>query len=256
MKLHCLGTTGFHPSPRRHTACYYLPEQNLVLDAGTGIFRLVPLLLQEPKKSLDLFLSHAHLDHIVGLTFLVDTFAVTELEHVRVFAEKEKIDAIRQHLYNELLFPVAPQMEFIALESNSGHLDSSEFLGDMSVNWFPLEHPGGTIGMCFANSHKKFAYVTDTVARPDAEYVSQLVDCDLLLHECYFQNAQRELAIKTGHSWLSAVEEIVRKVTPKKTLLIHINPLAEILNSELRIDPAFQQQFDFYTAEDEMCVDF
>lgn len=256
MKLHCLGTTGFHPSPRRHTACYYLPEQNLVLDAGTGIFRLVPLLLQEPKKHLDLFLSHAHLDHIVGLTFLVDTFAVTELEHVRVFAEQAKLDAIREHLYNELLFPVEPQMEFVALESESGHLDSSELIGDVSVDWFPLEHPGGTIGMCFSNAQKKIAYITDTVARPDAEYVSQLSDCDLLMHECYFDDEQRELAIKTGHSWLSAVKEIVRRVTPKKTLLIHINPLAEILNTELKIDPAFLRQFDISAAEDQACIEF
>ena len=40
MKLHCLGTGGYHPSEHRHTACYYLPELQLVLDAGTGMFRL------------------------------------------------------------------------------------------------------------------------------------------------------------------------------------------------------------------------
>ena len=34
MKLHLLGTTGYHPNARRHTACLMLPEQGIVLDAA------------------------------------------------------------------------------------------------------------------------------------------------------------------------------------------------------------------------------
>lgn len=65
MKLVLLGTTGYHPNRRRHTACMFLPEVGVVLDAGTGMFRVRDHLATS---HLDIFLTHAHLDHVVGLT--------------------------------------------------------------------------------------------------------------------------------------------------------------------------------------------
>ena len=71
MRIVCLGTTGFHPNADRHTACYLIPEVGVVLDAGTGLFRLADHLETE---HVDVFLSHAHLDHVVGLTYLIEPF--------------------------------------------------------------------------------------------------------------------------------------------------------------------------------------
>ena len=72
MKLVVLGSTGYHPNELRHTACLMLPAQGVVLDAGTGMFR-------RPRLAIDrrwtYFLTHAHLDHIVGLSFLFDVLA-------------------------------------------------------------------------------------------------------------------------------------------------------------------------------------
>jgi hypothetical protein len=65
MRVEFLGTGGYHPNERRHTACVLLPEIGLAFDAGTSVFRLPPRL---ESKELDVFLSHAHLDHIAGLT--------------------------------------------------------------------------------------------------------------------------------------------------------------------------------------------
>lgn len=252
MKLHCLGTTGFHPSPSRHTACYYLPELSLVLDAGTGIFRLIEHLLESPKKSLTILLSHAHLDHVVGLTFLVDALAVTQLESIRLIGDAEKLAAVREHLYNPLLFPVEPSMEFVELPGPTGEMQIDE----TTLRWFPLEHPGGSLGFVLDTAGKKLAYVTDTVARPAASYLRELGNVDLLLHECYFSDDQSELAETTGHSWLSAVEEVVRETRPSQTLLIHINPLAEILQSGFTLNSTQSQELCMQVAEDGMTIEY
>lgn len=252
MKLHCLGTTGFHPSPSRHTACYYLPELSLVLDAGTGIFRIVEHLLKEPKKSLTILLSHAHLDHVVGLTFLVDALSVTELEHVTLIGDAEKLEAVKSHLYNELLFPVAPTMQFEALNGPSGSMQ----LDNCEIEWFPLEHPGGSLGFRITSAEKKLAYVTDTVARPDASYNEKLHDTDLLLHECYFGDELQDLALKTGHSWLAAVTDLIRSVKPKQTGLIHINPLAEILGTDFKLNLEQTDSLNMTVAKDEMTFEY
>ena len=65
MKLIFLGTGGYHPNERRHTASVLLPEEGIALDAGTGFFR-VQGRLKTP--GLDVFLTHGHLDHICGLS--------------------------------------------------------------------------------------------------------------------------------------------------------------------------------------------
>ncbi len=225
MRLLCLGTTGYHPSPSRHTASYYLPEQGLLLDAGTSVFRLVDVLRKEPRKSIDILLSHAHLDHVVGLTFLVDVLAVTELEQIRIHGDPEKLAAVREHLFSPLLFPVLPNFQFMPFTASEGKRE----IGTAGVNWFPVEHPGGALGFVVKVQGKSLAYVTDTTAQNDADYLSKVSGADLLLHECYFNDDQEELARTTGHSWLSAVKEVVQRIQPKRTLLIHVNPLAETL---------------------------
>ncbi|GAB5405154.1 MAG: MBL fold metallo-hydrolase [Aureliella sp.] len=258
MQLHCLGTTGYHPSPSRHTACYYLPEASIVLDAGTAVFRLIQHLRREPKKSLDILLSHAHLDHTVGLTFLIDAMAVTDLEEVRIHGEREKIDAVRTHLYHHLLFPVPPEFQFLPFDSSSG----TRQIGDTRIEWFPVEHPGGAVGYVLdlpedsSGTRKKLSYVTDTVSRVENNYLDLIRGSDLLLHECYFADRLEALAIKTGHSWLGAVTEIVRKADCGQTLLIHINPLSEILGEEVDLPSECRETLRMSVAVDEQVVEF
>ncbi len=229
MKLHCLGTTGYHPCQSQHTACYYLPEYGIVLDAGTGAFRLTEHLLNEPRQSLDIFLSHSHLDHVFGLTFLLDTLAITSLKRVRVFGESQKLAAIREHLFSDSLFPVLPPFEFCPLDAVPGEMTLEN---EVRIEWFALEHPGGCLGFRLTTPDgKSLAYVTDTIAHPNAAYVQHIRGVDLLLHECYFTDAQQEFAMKTGHSWFSAVCQVIDQASPKLAYLIHVSPIAELTGS-------------------------
>jgi ribonuclease Z len=251
MRLVCLGTTGYHPNATRHTACYYLPELGVLLDAGTGIFRLTSQLIEEPRKQLDILLSHAHLDHVVGLSFLLDTMAVTELESVDVYGTADKISAVREHLFHPLLFPVLPNFRFHELNEPPGHLQ----LANSHVKYFPLEHPGGSIGFLIEADSKRLAYITDTTPLSLEVWSERLTDLDLLLHECYFGDDQAEFAMKTGHSWLSAVTDLVARIRPKQTLLIHVNPQSELFGQPFELTDS-HHALGIRLAEDLMAVDF
>ena len=219
MKLHCLGTAGYHPSATRHTSCYFIPEASLMLDAGSGAFRLEKLLEQE---EISILLSHSHLDHVFGLTFFLDFVAVTPLRKIHVYGERAKLEAIQTHLFHELLFPVLPPIEWHAIEE----LGREFSLNGATCRWFPLAHPGGSVGYRIDWPSVSLAYITDTTASPQSAYWREIQGVDWLIHECNFSDEWIELAIKTGHSWTSAVLESAAKAGIPRLILTHINPLA------------------------------
>jgi ribonuclease BN (tRNA processing enzyme) len=220
MKLHCFGTAGYHPSESRQTSCYFIPEANLILDAGSGLFRVAKHLVSD---EVSILLSHAHLDHVFGLTFLLDIIAVTPLQKIHVYGERAKLEAVRKHLFNEHLFPVMPPFVWHNVEDYGKVFR----IGKTECRWFPLEHPGGSIGFRLNWESLSFAYITDTTASQHASYWNEIQGVDWLMHECNFSDRWIELAIKTGHSWTSAVLESASHARIQRLILTHINPLAE-----------------------------
>jgi ribonuclease BN (tRNA processing enzyme) len=195
-----------------------LPEQGIVLDAGTGMFR-VRERLQTPE--LDIFLTHAHLDHIVGLTYLLDTLHEKQISRVTVHGEAEKLAAIEQHLLDELIFPVKLPCQYKPL---AGPVALS---GGGRLTYFSLAHRGGSVGFRLDWPGHSMAYVTDTTASVDAAYVQSIRGVDLLIHECYFPDDQAALAETTGHSTTSRVAEVARRAAVGRLVLVHMNPQDE-----------------------------
>ncbi|MGH7338266.1 MAG: MBL fold metallo-hydrolase, partial [Myxococcota bacterium] len=104
LRLLPLGTNGYFPTQGRQTMSYLLVATGaassagsgagssagsraaLVLDAGTGLGRLAEPELAEllaPIERLDILLTHYHLDHVVGLSFLPGIWSGRA---VRIFA--------------------------------------------------------------------------------------------------------------------------------------------------------------------------
>src|SRR5690606_41367638 len=71
------------------------------------------------------------------------------------------------------------------------------------------------------------AYVSDTTAVAGAPYIEHIRGVDLLIHECYFPDEQRDWAIKTGHSFTTPVAQVAREAEAKRLLLVHLNPTPE-----------------------------
>jgi ribonuclease BN (tRNA processing enzyme) len=218
MRLHFLGTTGYHPNDRRQTACLMLPEAGVVLDAGTGLYRARALLQTD---ELSIFLTHAHLDHSIGLTFLFDVLRDKPVERVRVFAEPDKITALREHLFHETLFPALPPIDFCPLAAGS----RVELPQKGRLKAFSLPHPGGSLGFRLDWPEQSMAYITDTTADVGESYVAEIDRVHLLVHECYFPDGDEQVARTTGHSCLTPVVKVARQAHVGTLALVHTNPL-------------------------------
>jgi len=223
MKVHCLGTTGYHPNEQRHTSCYCLPQDGIVLDAGSGLFRLAPLICTD---RIDILLSHAHLDHIVGLTYLLDILYCRPVDQVAVWGEAAKLQAVQEHLFNELIFPAPIPVTWHPIDDHESFAIGSG--GSVSVDWRRQTHPGGSVAyrLQWTKPNKKLIYATDTSGDLSRESIDWMQGADLLMHECYFRDVDQKWALKTGHCWTTRATEIARSAAVKKLLLTHVNPLA------------------------------
>lgn len=217
MKIETLGTGGYHPNEVRHTACYLLPDQHLLFDAGTAAFRVAE---RYPHKDLHLFLTHPHWDHIIGLTYLYVPMMLGQLETVTLYGNRRTLDAVRMHLFAEPTFAHMPDFKLVELET----IESSEItIEDATVSWHPLpRHPGGSTAYRVTHGGKSLVYLTDTYA--DGSYDDFIRGADLLLHECYFSDELSDWAEKTGHSYLTQVAELAARCSVKQLSLIHIDP--------------------------------
>ena len=247
MECHVLGTVGYFPTRTRHTLSVFLPQHGILLDAGTGVGRLAELAVTS---HLDVYLTHAHLDHVMGLTYLLGLAPVAGIEQITVHAAAEKLAAVRDHLFSELLFPVKPPYRWRVLGREA------RLRGEGRLIAFPMSHPGGSLGFRLDWPGHSLAYVTDTTTCPGCDYVEIIKDVDVLLHECNFNAADKDWAIKTGHSWTTAVGKMARAVNPKRLYLIHLDPLAPDPDHPLNLDEVTRHFAGAEIAYDGMVIEF
>ncbi len=217
MKLVLLGTSGYHPNDRRQTACVLIPECGVMLDAGTAVYRAGAYL---ETSELDIFLTHAHLDHVVGLSYLFNVMREHPLGRITVHAEGATLAAVDRHLFAQPMFPKKPPYESRPLSAEV------RLPGDGRLTYFPLLHQGGSLGYRLDWPGHSMAYVTDTTADVDADYVQKIRGVDLLLHECYLPDSKAAWAKKTGHSCTTPVGQVARKAAVGRLVLVHVNPLS------------------------------
>ena len=210
---------------------------------------------RELPAQLHIFLSHAHLDHTMGLTFLLDVL-YGQITQVTLHATAPVLEAVTQLLFAPPLFPLPFEQRTQVIEHGA------EFsVEGVRVQTFPLTHPGGSTGFRFdwpaastssTRNPKSLAYVTDTVG--DAQYLDSIRNLDLLIHERNFSDALPELAVASGHCTSSDVAKVAREVRPHQLVLTHFNPLT---NADPAQEDDLSQQFPtLIFARDQQIIEF
>ena len=234
MKLHVLGSAGYHGNGFRETTCLALPEIGVVLDAGTGFFRLRKLMNDFPaEQPIDVFLSHGHLDHVIGLTQTITTMHGLPPHNFHVHGSRAHLDAV-ETVFGGLLFPLSlERMGLSPVRLLNTDSTRCEFLPRETLRVFSctVPHPGQSVAYRFEEgSGHTFAYVTDTQAQfVRKDFVSGV---DTLIHECNFPDSYRALAEASGHSCLSDVLRLAERAKVKKLVLMHFNNFPEMEGGE------------------------
>ena len=186
LKLTFLGTNGWYATPLANTVCALIetPKRYIVLDAGDGIWRLDQH-VTNPDKPIDLFLSHFHLDHTVGL-HIQPKFR--ELKNkIRIFGQpgtRKALDTLVNHPFTapySMLKTIGIEVEIKELKEGENKID------EYSVRCAPLIHADPCWGFRFSlprgdGTNLILSYCTDT--GPCENMLRLSKDADILITEC------------------------------------------------------------------------
>jgi phosphoribosyl 1,2-cyclic phosphodiesterase len=140
-------------------------KHTLIFDAGTGIRMLGNALVEHGNgEGFDIFLSHGHIDHVVGLPFFAPLFVNDQV--VRVWAGNlDAAGGVHKAVRKLMGFPFFP----LQIDKLQSELEFRDFHAGDTLSPRPgvtlrtalLKHPGGAIGYRIEHAGKAVAYVTD-----------------------------------------------------------------------------------------------
>lgn len=168
-------------------------------------------ILNNIKSIKDIFVSHAHTDHIMGTWELTDIASKTHSE-IRIWSEQEVLDTIKER------FPFIFQDGFHEIGNGRITLNSIKIYESSLLNplLIPIEFEHKTI-KSYGFKYKNFVFTPDFHNIP-AESEKYLYDLDLWILE----NNNLEYKMN-GHSHIEQNLERIKKYKPKIAILNHLS---------------------------------
>lgn len=174
MRVVFLGTNGWYSTGLGNTSCILIESQKyyVVLDAGDGLYKLDQYIKSE--KPIVLFLSHLHLDHILGLHVL-NKFRFSQKIEIYGFTGTKKGLRIINHPYTVPLNELDLKIATYDIKEGE-HRQPFPFVCTLLV------HADQCLGYRLELDNKVLAYCTDTGTCKNIYALSE--NADLLITEC------------------------------------------------------------------------
>ena len=219
MKLRVLGSNGWYATGLANTVCILIETKDfyLVLDAGDGIHKLDQYV--KDSKPIYIFLSHFHLDHIIGLhTLLKFKFR----QGITVYGQRGTKEILQWFVNSPLTVPIGKLgYKLEVRDLPEGISDNSEV--PLPVETGYLVHSDPCLGYRFEIDGKIVTYCTDT------GYCENLVKlakgADLLITECTLGFKEQPTA-EWPHLNPRWAARAAKEAGTKKMMLMHFGPTA------------------------------
>ncbi len=250
LTLRFWGTRGSIPSPGMATAryggntpCVELRTADgwlVILDAGTGIRELGRSLMERANGDGvdgDIFLTHAHWDHIQGIPFFAPLFH--RGNHFTIWGSRSlqtSIDRVVRDQMSPVVFPVT-------FEELQARIDFQELAEERragcgyEVRAIAVRHPGGALGYRFTERNGEdggLVYVSDNELSPAARYddppnwrerfVEFAHGADVLVHDSMYTADEYASFVGWGHSTYEDAIEVALEAEVKRLVLFHHRP--------------------------------
>jgi ribonuclease BN (tRNA processing enzyme) len=222
MKLTVIGCSSGMPSGQSSTSSYLLEAngKSYLLDTGDGTAAAIQKLGIDTNIIENIFISHMHSDHSMGLPLVVQMMKLQKREkRLNVYLPREAEDGFKRLLYMTYLFPdkLGFDIQFTGVERNYEFDD-----GDIKIEFFQNSHLFAVkeyilkrtipnrmqcFSMIVTASDKKIIYSADIGSIDDLDPIIE--NADLLLTEGM-------------HLELEKLPELLIEKKVKKLILTHL----------------------------------
>lgn len=216
IKIVFLGTNGWYDTPTGNTGSILIkcPDYGIIIDAGNGFAKIGQHL--DLGKPAYLFLSHYHLDHIIGLHTLNKHYFKKGLTIFGPTGLKKMLGSIIQKPYT-LPFNKLPYKTRAIELSTKGQ--AIKALKNCRITSLQLTHPVPTLGYRFELGGRTIAYCSDTGYCANA--VELASGADLLISECAFKRGQS--LPQWPHLNPDTAARLAKDAKAKKLILTHFD---------------------------------
>ncbi|MGA0611201.1 MBL fold metallo-hydrolase [Caldimonas sp. KR1-144] len=206
VRVQVLGCSGSIAAGCRTTA--FLLDEHTLIDAGTGVGDLP---LEAMTKIDDIVLSHSHLDHVLAIPLLADSvmrerFADASRGPIRVHGLPATLATLRQHLFNDRLWPDftrIPSVERPILSLHAFEVGQVLALGPAErsrrLEVLPARHTVPAVGFALDAPAGWWVYSGDTGPNPALWAALRGRRIAHLVIETAFGDEERWLADISGH---------------------------------------------------------
>jgi len=219
MKLRVLGCYGGNVPELGMTS--FLVNDSVCLDAG---FVSGALSLREQVRVKNVLISHSHLDHTCSLPFLIDNNFSAPGFNLRIFAIREVIASMKNHLFNNTTWPdftqlpndLTPVLRLIEITP-----EQAFNINGLTFKAVSVTHIVPTTGFIVEDKRGTIAFSSDTgPTQRFWEVVNGIKNLKAVITETSFPNELQDLARISGHLTPATLEQELKKL--KKDVPVYL----------------------------------
>lgn len=233
MRVEVLGCSGGIGAGLHTTA--FRVDDDILIDAGTGVGNLS---LDEMQDIRHVFLTHAHIDHVVSVPLLVDSiFDRLVGDPLTVHAMPETIESLVRHVFNGVIWPdfrELPDPERGVVRFVEHEPGSRIELDGRAVQSVEVRHSIPAVGYICRAGRGGFCYSGDTSTNDSLWTVLNAEEpVDTLIVEVGFPDREIDLAEHSRHYCPRLLAADLDKLGYRPRILVtHLQPGREDLIME------------------------
>jgi ribonuclease BN (tRNA processing enzyme) len=211
MKIKVLGCYGGNVPGHGMTS--FLVNGTVALDAGSISDALS---LEDQEKVKDIFISHSHLDHTASLPFIIDNNFSAPGFSLRIYAIKEVIASMKNHLFNNHTWPdftclpnnLTPVLKLMTIEE-----DVPVEVNGLKIRAVRVSHTVPTTGFIVDDGKGVLGFTSDTgPTKRFWDVVNGIRRLKAVITEVSFPNELQNIADVSGHLTPQSLGAEVKKL--------------------------------------------
>lgn len=203
-------------------------NNKIIIDAGN----IIRALEDEINEIEHIFVSHTHIDHINDIPYLIDNLYEKREKSFKIYASKESITNMREHMFNDILWRDYEKINLInqnkkILEFIQIDYGQSTIIDDITIKTIQNNHTKGSCSFIITKNNKSILFTSDTyICETIYNEINNNETISTLIIECSYPTRLEKIAQIHKHLTPKLLKQIINKINRDniKIFINHVKP--------------------------------